>query len=239
MSDSQTTPEPSTPTTPTEPSKGSSKRLVILLSVLAVSLAAMGYDRYVAKPAVEAAYAAILAENGKVYRTKGKTFTNKDVQKLIGKTPAKTLTDADGNTVEIYQWRAGLPIRTHDLFAIYQPKGDSLIFREGGTGNYEEILKASANMSQETTLIIPTKEDLDDYARADRESNTEVGDTDALSDADQESLEQAEEDKANSKQKAADEADEGSGGTNSPDAESPVPGSEPSKPQPSVNSSAA
>lgn len=237
MPDSQTNSEPTTTTTPAEPPKGSSKRLGILLVVLAVGLAAMGYDRYVARPAVTAAYAAILAENGKAYTTPGKTLTNKDVQKLIGKTPAKILEDSDGNTVEIYQWRAGLPIRTHDLFAIYAPKDGRLIFREGGTGNYEDILEKSANISQETTVIIPTKEELADYARADGESNSGGGNANTFSDADQEALEQAEEDNTNNKQNATDTEDEDSDGSNAPGDGSPANGSEPSKPQPSVNTS--
>ena len=237
MPDSQTNSEPKTPNTPAEPPKGSSKRLGILLVVLAVAIGAMGYDRYVARPAVEAAYAAILAENGKTYTTPGKTLTNKDVQKLIGKTPAKTLTDSDGNTVEIYQWRAGLPIRTHDLFAIYESKDDCLIFREGGTGNYEQIMKDSANISQETTLIIPTAEELDEYKRADGESNSGGGEANTFSDADQESLEQAEEDKANSEQSASETEGEDSDSANAPDTASPTNGKEPSKPQPSVNAS--
>ncbi|MAI32568.1 MAG: hypothetical protein CMM07_12970 [Rhodopirellula sp.] len=238
MSNSQTTPEATSSTTTAAPPKGSSKRLGILLFVLAGSVAAMGYDRYVAKPAVQAAYNAILKENGKVYTTIGKTFTNKDLQNLIGKTPAKTLTDSDGNTVEIYQWRAGLPIRTHDLFAIYEQKDDSLIFREVGTGNYEDIVEASASMSGETTLIVPTQEELADYARADRESNSGGGDDNSFSDADQESLEQAEEDQENNKQRNADTEDEDSDGASAPDADSPATDSEPSKPQPSVNASA-
>ncbi len=197
----------------------------------------MGYDRYVARPAVAAAYSAILAENGKVYTTAGKTFTNKDVQKLIGKTPAKILTAPDGNTVEIYQWRAGLPIRTHDLFAIYEPKDGNLIFREGGTGNYEQILAESANISQETTLIIPTKEELAEYARADGESNSGSGDLDTFSDADQESLEQAEEDQSNSNQNADDTEAKPSDGPNASDTKAAANGEEPSKPEPSVNAS--
>lgn len=79
----------------------------------------------------------------------------------------------------------------------------SFPFREGGTGNYEQIMKDSANISQETTLIIPTAEELDEYKRADSESNSGTGEADTFSDADQESLEQAEEDKANSEQNAA------------------------------------
>ncbi len=237
MPDSQTNPDPTTTNTPSAPPNGSSKRLGILLVILAVGLAAVGYDQYVARPAVVAAYAAILAENGKVYTTPGKTLTNKDVQELIGKTPAKTLTDEDGNTVEIYQWRAGLPIRAHELFAIYAPKDGTLIFREAATGNYEEILEASANLSKETTLIIPTKEELADYARADSESNSGDGNPNAFSDADQESLEQADEDQANRQQNAADTANEDSDGADAPDTDSPANGSEPSKPEPSVNAS--
>lgn len=197
----------------------------------------MGYDRYIARPAVEAAYRAILAERGKFYATPDKVFTNKDVQEVIGKAPAKTLTDPDGNTVEIYQWRAGLPIRTHDLFAIYEQKDGKLVFQDGGTGNYEQIAAASKNIKQETTVITPTQEDLAEYARADRESNSGNNAANTFSDAEQESLEQANEDEANKKAADSENEPETPEDDSAANAASPAQGSEPSKPQPSFNAS--
>jgi hypothetical protein len=198
MSNSQTNPEPSQATTPAVPSNGSSKRLGILLCVLAISLAAMGYDRFVARPAVTAAYAAIIAENDRVNAKPGETFTNKDVQKLIGKSPAETLTTPDKNTVEIYQWRAGLPIRTHDLFVVYKPRDGSLMFQEGGMGNYKEMMEEIADNSREAKIIQLTEEDMANMSRADGEANAGGSDAGRDSNAAQEALEQAEEDKENS-----------------------------------------
>ena len=66
MSEPQTTPEQSTATTQAAPTSGSSKRLVILLCILALGLAGMGYDQYVARPAVEAAYQSIIEKHGEL-----------------------------------------------------------------------------------------------------------------------------------------------------------------------------
>jgi hypothetical protein len=231
MSNSQTNPEPSQATTPAGPSNGSSKRLGILLCVLAISLAAMGYDRFVARPAVTAAYAAIIAENDRVNAKPGETFTNKDVQKLIGKSPAETLTTPDENTVEIYQWRAGLPIRTHDLFVVYKTRDGSLMFQEGGTGNYKEIMKETANNSREAKIIQLTEEDVANMSRADGEANAGGSDAGRDSNAAQEALEQAEEDKDNNaKETAPTEGDESESSKTTPneDAADPQPDAKPS-----------
>ena len=79
------------PADPSQPNtqKGSSARLVVLLCILAVALVAMGYDRLVARPAVDAAYSAIAAKNVEINATPNAVFTNTDVQELIGRNMQK------------------------------------------------------------------------------------------------------------------------------------------------------
>ena len=128
MSDSSPSPEQAPVSEQNAQHKGSSKRLVLLIGVLALGLAAFAYDRMIARPAVEAAYTAIIDSNQEMNRNTTEILTNDAVQKLIGKTPAETFQDENGDTVEVYKWRAGMPIRTHDLFAVYKQSGDKLMF---------------------------------------------------------------------------------------------------------------
>ena len=187
------------PADPSQPNtqKGSSARLVVLLCILAVALVAMGYDRLVARPAVDAAYSAIAAKNVEINATPNAVFTNTDVQDLIGRKPARTFTNPDGNTVEIYQWRSGLPIRTFDLYAIYTEMDGKLMFQETGTGDYDEIMKQGGGNSRKPTVVQLTEEDLAEMSRADAESNSMDGDAGMSSDARQEASEQAEEEQTN------------------------------------------
>jgi hypothetical protein len=175
-------------------------RLNILLCILVLGVAAMAYDRMVARPAVEAAYAAIVAKNVEVNATRGQVFTNTDVQKLIGKTPAKTFTNPDGDTVEIYQWRAGLPIRTHDLYAIYTQMDGKQLFQEGGTGDYEKIMQEAGASSRKSKVVTLTEEDIKAMSQADREANQGGGDAGMESNAAQEAREQAEEERGSSQE---------------------------------------
>ena len=175
-------------------------RLNILLCILVLGVAAMAYDRMVARPAVEAAYAAIVAKNVEVNATRGQVFTNIDVQKLIGKTPAKTFTNPDGDTVEIYQWRAGLPIRTHDLYAIYTQMDGKQLFQEGGTGDYEKIMQEAGASSRKSKVVTLTPEDIEAMSKADMEANRGAGDAGVDSNAAQEAREQADEEQADSQE---------------------------------------
>ncbi len=106
----------------TPPKQGGSKRLPILLGILAIGLVGLGYDRFIARPAVEAAYESLLAENQRVNADSTVTFTNTDVRELLGRDPAETFTDSNGDTVETYSWRAGMPGKSHDLFVVYNPQ---------------------------------------------------------------------------------------------------------------------
>ena len=146
---------------------------------------------------MDAAYSAIAAKNVEINATPNAVFTNTDVQELIGRKPARTFTNPDGNTVEIYQWRSGLPIRTFDLYAIYTEMDGKLMFQETGTGDYDEIMKQGGGNSRKPTVVQLTEEDLAEMSRADAESNSMDGDAGMSSDARQEASEQAEEEQTN------------------------------------------
>jgi hypothetical protein len=100
-------------------SKKSRLRVVVLFIVLAVLLGALWYDRMVARAAVVDAYAAVSELNSEMLSSSGHQFTtNLDVQKRLGKAPSSTYTDG-GYLVEVYQWQAGVPFKTHKYFAVY------------------------------------------------------------------------------------------------------------------------
>ena len=79
-------------------------------------------------------------------------LTNADIRELIGKQPSATFRDENGDTVEVYKWRAGMPVRTYDLFAVFRENGGRLLFYRHAMGKYEtgnEILQiASESPSQ-------------------------------------------------------------------------------------------
>ena len=106
-------------TTAAPPSSSSPVRFVILIGLLGVMLGALWYDRKVARPAVEDAYNRIAKLNGEMNSKAGHTFmTNKDVQSELKRTPIEILRQ-DGYLIEVYGWRAGLPTRTHNYYAVY------------------------------------------------------------------------------------------------------------------------
>jgi hypothetical protein len=82
-------------------------------------LGALWYDRKVARPAVEDAYARIAKLNGDINSKPGHHFmTNQDVQNELKRSPIDILRQ-DGYLIEVYGWRAGLPTRTHNYYAVY------------------------------------------------------------------------------------------------------------------------
>lgn len=88
---------------------------------------ALWYDYKVARPAVDSAYARIGKLNEEVNSNSGRTYmTEKDVQAELARAPSETFTE-DRYFVEVYSWRAGLPIKTHNYYAVYT-KGPPHIF---------------------------------------------------------------------------------------------------------------
>jgi hypothetical protein len=112
-------------------------RSKVLIAILAVGLVALAYDYVVARPAVETAYDAITAKSTEVNAKSTEVFTDLDVRKLLGKGPSKTFNDANGDVVEVFSWRSGLPVKTHDLFAIYKPSGGKNLFYRHAKYKYE------------------------------------------------------------------------------------------------------
>jgi hypothetical protein len=101
------------------PSSAANYRRWILFLFLGVMLIALWYDRKVARPNVEAAYHQVERLNEDVNSRVGhKQVTNQDVQKALGTPPSRVYQEG-GYTVEVYSWRAGLPIKTHDYYAVY------------------------------------------------------------------------------------------------------------------------
>ncbi len=112
-------------------------RSKVLVAILLIGLVALAYDYKVARPAVETAYNAITSRSTEVNAKSTEVFTDLDVHKLLGKEPSKTFNDANGDVVEVYSWRSGLPIKTHDLFAVYKPNGGKNLFYRHAKYKYE------------------------------------------------------------------------------------------------------
>jgi hypothetical protein len=95
------------------------------------------YDYQVARPGVNQAYDKIMEKNTAVNMSSTNIFTNKDVQELLAKQPSRTFTEPNGDYVEVYSWRSGLPVRTHDLFAVYKKSGDNWLFHRHAKFKHE------------------------------------------------------------------------------------------------------
>jgi len=109
----------------------SGRRKNILFIVLAVMLGMLAYDYRVARRSVDRAYQKITAHNLAVNDSPNRSLTNTDIRQLIKKQPARTFYDGR-DLVEVYSWRSGLPMRTHDLFAVYKEsiKGEQVFYRQ-------------------------------------------------------------------------------------------------------------
>ncbi|MEM8668707.1 MAG: hypothetical protein AAGG48_14395 [Planctomycetota bacterium] len=134
-------------------SQGGSKRLLILLGILGIGLVGLGYDRVIARPAVEAAYDSLLAENEKLNASGTDVLNDSSVRDLLGCEPAEMFDDTNGDKVEKYSWRAGMPIKTHDLFVVYKKndkglmfhRADKFVFESGGQATVIEADDATTN----------------------------------------------------------------------------------------------
>jgi hypothetical protein len=127
----------------TPEAKTSSRRLFLLIGLLALALFALWYDYKVARPAVEQAYERIAAKNDDINtNAEQHRMTNADVQGALGRTPSETFLNGK-YTIEAYRWSAGMPIelrglngddspgiglKTHDYYAVYRKDGPQLSF---------------------------------------------------------------------------------------------------------------
>tara|TARA_R110002049_G_scaffold72490_6_gene187383 strand:+ start:66300 stop:66950 length:651 start_codon:yes stop_codon:yes gene_type:complete len=107
------------------------RRKNYLLMVLTVMVGMLAYDYRVARPSVDRAYQKIVQRTTEVNNSPARSLTNQDVQTLITKSPSRTFMDGQ-DLVEVYSWRSGLPVRTHDLFAVYKKsiRGEQVFYRQ-------------------------------------------------------------------------------------------------------------
>jgi hypothetical protein len=97
------------------------------LAVLGALIFALWYDYKVARPAVETAFDTISKFNETTNTSGGRKFLkNTDIQDKLNREPTRTYDEGDFH-VEVYSWRSGLPIRSHNYYAVYQ-RGTPLVF---------------------------------------------------------------------------------------------------------------
>lgn len=114
---------------------GGSSRLKVQLLILGVLVIGLIYEYAVAQPAVNEAYDRMAEESVRLNAkgadpTTGQSdvFTNVRVQELLDKEPSRTFEEPNGDLVEVYSWRRGLPFLKHDLFAVYKKNGNDWMF---------------------------------------------------------------------------------------------------------------
>jgi hypothetical protein len=128
-------------------------RQFVLIGILLLLVLALVYDYRVARPGVETAYDKIAEQSMLVNARSSEVFTNEDVQELIGKTPSRTFEEPNGDLVEVYSWRSGLPIRTHDLFAVYKKSGSNWMFHRHAKFQHEKSTEVSQHDVKGGTVI--------------------------------------------------------------------------------------
>ncbi|MGI9474012.1 MAG: hypothetical protein ACR2NZ_20905, partial [Rubripirellula sp.] len=113
--------ESSAPNDAPKPRKGISKGMLSALGIIAVVLALMAYDHFVAGPSTQAAFDQIVKESIQVKMVdegdEPGVLTNTTIHEIIGKTPVQSYDDDLGDTVEVFQW--GIPGKKHKMFVVY------------------------------------------------------------------------------------------------------------------------
>lgn len=96
-------------------------RVGVLLVVFFVLLGALAYDFRVARPAAQAGYEKVigLLEKRAKSRKGDAEFEPADVQRELGCAPSSTRQQGL-TTIETYSWRGGMPLRTYNLYVLYQ-----------------------------------------------------------------------------------------------------------------------
>ena len=112
----------------TKAPKRSNLRQMILFGLLALMVGAFAYDYRIVRPSVDRAYEQITQLNDAMNSSAtSKPTLNTDIHREIDRKPARSYTEGPYH-VEVFSWTAGLPFRTHDLYAIYTPNGDDYVF---------------------------------------------------------------------------------------------------------------
>ena len=100
-------------------------RQIVLVGILLVGLAALGYDRKMARPAAESAHANLETRIDKA-KAKNKRIDKEAAEKFLGKKSSK-IRKGEHYQWARYTWMAGVPWRSYDVWVVYEPgQGDKL-----------------------------------------------------------------------------------------------------------------
>ena len=111
-------------------------RRLMLFTLLAVMIFAIVYDYQIARPAVAAAYDQITIESRRLNAQSGGTFSNIDVQDLLGKAPSGKFTEGS-HFIETYDFPGGIPGRPHRLYTVFKQNGSQKLFYRHAKFVYE------------------------------------------------------------------------------------------------------
>jgi hypothetical protein len=140
-------------------SGGGNPRQTILLLVLGLLAVALVYDYKVARPSVDAAYDKIAEKSMDVNSKSTETLTNVGVRELLVMEPSDSFEEANGDMVEVFSWRSGLPIRTHNLYAVYKKNGDDWLFHRHSKFLHESSTDVSQHDVKGGTIIMSAEGD--------------------------------------------------------------------------------
>lgn len=105
-----------------EPAPTSSVRKLVLGVVFILLLAALIYDYGVARPSVNQAYDAV-TDQFQQTNFAAQTLTRDQIETLLGRSSSDSFSDGQ-DTVQVYHWASGLPMKNHKLFVVYENKDD-------------------------------------------------------------------------------------------------------------------
>ncbi|MCH1495981.1 MAG: hypothetical protein L7U72_12175 [Rubripirellula sp.] len=145
----------------TETVRGGGPRQTVLLVLLGVMVVALAYDYKVARPNVDAAYEKIVTKSMQVNSKSTEVLTNLSVRELLEMEPSETREEANGDLVEVFSWRSGLPIRTHNLYAVYKKNGENWLFHRHSKFIHESSSDVSQHDVKGGTVIMSAGTDAD------------------------------------------------------------------------------
>ena len=134
-------------------SRGGNPRQTIMLVILGLMIIALVYDYKVARPSVEGAYDQIAKKSIEVNSSGTDVLTNLGVRELLEMEPSDTFEEVNGDLVEVYSWRSGLPVRTHNLYTVYKKNTGKWMFHRHSSFIFESSKDVSSHDVQGLSLI--------------------------------------------------------------------------------------
>lgn len=101
-------------------------RRIALSIVFVLLLAALIYDYGVARPSVNQAYDAILTQFQDA-NLSASSLTRSEIESIVNRPAVESFED-NGQTVDVYQWASGLPLKNHNLYVVYRTVGEDDVF---------------------------------------------------------------------------------------------------------------